>query len=95
MADVTAMSPDEVFDMLKRIMVSEFDLAEAQIRLSSGFEELDMDSIDSVDLAVSVEEEIGFQFQTEDLAELRSIQDVVDLICGKGGRKPGSSRSHE
>ncbi len=79
--------------MLKRIMVSEFDLAEAEIQLSSGFEELDMDSIDAVDLAVSVEEEIGFQFQTEDLAELRTIQNVVDLICGTRGPAPQSPRS--
>lgn len=92
MADVGAMSPDEVFAMLKRIMVREFDLTEEEILLSSGFEDLDMDSIDSVDLAVSVEEEIGFQFQTDDLAELRVIQDVVDLICGTRGRVSRVSR---
>lgn len=78
--------------MLKRIMVREFDLTEEEILLSSGFEDLDMDSIDSVDLAVSVEEEIGFQFQTDDLAELRIIQDVVDLICGTRGRVSRVSR---
>ncbi|MBW2243700.1 MAG: acyl carrier protein [Deltaproteobacteria bacterium] len=76
------MSPTDVLALLKRIMVREFDLTEDAIQLSSGFEELDMDSIDAVDLAVSVEEEIGFQFNTDDLAELRTIQNVVDLICG-------------
>lgn len=82
MVDHASMTPDEIFAMLKRIMVREFDLEEAQILLSSGFEELDLDSIDAVDLAVSVEEEIDFQFETDDLAELRTMQDVVDLIAG-------------
>ncbi len=86
MADHASMSPDEIFAMLKRIMVREFDLHEERILLSSGFEELDLDSIDAVDLAVSVEEEIDFQFETDDLAELRTMQDVVDLIAGVRGR---------
>ncbi len=82
MANFSAMSPDEVFALLKRIMVREFDLKEDAILPSSSFEELDMDSIDAVDLAVSVEEAIGFQFDAQNLAELRTLQDVIDLICG-------------
>ncbi len=89
MADVSNMSPADAFSMLKRIMVREFDIAESEIQPSSGFEDLDMDSIDAVDLAVSVEEEIGFQFQTEDLAGIRTIQDVVDLICGNAPHPSG------
>ena len=88
MAEPSAMTPEEIFAMLKRIMVREFDLREEQIQLSSGFEDLDLDSIDAVDLAVSVEEEIDFQFETDDLADLRTMQDVVDLIGGVGGRAP-------
>ena len=95
MADVSSMSPADVLAMLKRIMVREFELAEDAIQLSSGFEELDMDSIDAVDLAVSVEEEIGFQFQTDDLAELRTIQNVVDLICGTRSSAAQATRTAE
>ncbi len=80
------MSPDQVFALLKEIMVREFDLQAEQIELSSDFEALDLDSIDAVDLAVSVEEEIGFQFETDDLARLRTLQDVVDLIRGEHPR---------
>ncbi len=89
MGDGAPTRPDEIFAMLRRIMVREFDLHEDEIQLTSGFEDLDMDSIDAVDLAVSVEEEIGFQFETEDLAALRTLQDVVDLIHGRCGRTAG------
>ncbi len=89
MADASAMSPDEIFALLKRIMVREFDLAEDEILLSSGFEDLEMDSMDAVDLTVSVEEAIGFQFAPEVLAGLKTVRDVVDLICGDRGRASG------
>lgn len=78
----TPMSAEEVFALLKGIMVREFKLKEDEILPGSGFEELDLDSIDAVDLAVSVEEKIGFKFDTDDLAQLRTVQDAVDLICG-------------
>lgn len=80
------MGPGEIFEMLKRIISSEFDLPAEEIALHSTFEDLDMDSIDAVDLAVSVEEEIGFQFESDDLAELRTLEDVVGLIHGGRGR---------
>ena len=77
------MSAADLFGLLRDILVREFDLAAEVIRPESDFEALDLDSIDAVDLAVSVEEEIGFQFETEDLARLVTLQDVVDLIRGE------------
>lgn len=82
-ADAQSMSGDELFALLRRIMVREFDLAEDRIQLDSDFEALDLDSIDAVDLAVSVEEEVGFQFDTDDLAQLVTVRDVVELIRGE------------
>jgi acyl carrier protein len=79
-------SPGEIFEMLKRIISTEFDLPAEEIALHSTFEDLDMDSIDAVDLAVSVEEEIGFQFESDDLGELRTLEDVVGLIHGGRSR---------
>lgn len=85
-ADARSMSADDLFALLRRIMVREFDLAEERIELDSDFEALDLDSIDAVDLAVSVEEEVGFQFATEDLAQLVTLRDVVELIRGERSR---------
>ncbi len=93
MSDLKAseMSPTEIFAVLQRIMASEFDLDPGSIHPESDFVSLDLDSIDAVDLAVSVEEEIGFQFETEDLARLVTVQDVVDLISGKLPPASGST----
>ncbi len=83
------MSPDEVFALLKGIMVREFKLTEDEIQPGASFEELDLDSIDAVDLAVSVEEKIGFKFDTDDLGHLRTVQDAVDLICARRPKASG------
>ena len=90
MADLTTMDAGGIFDFLKEVMAREFDLPLDKIQLGSDFaEDLDMDSIDAVDLAVAVEEELGVQFETDDLTDLRTLQDVVDLIgrrrIGTGG----------
>ena len=83
MAQSGAMSSDEIFELLKKIMVREFDLAPEEIRLTSGLEDLDLDSIDAVDLAIAVEEEIGFRFTTDDMEAFETMQDVVEVIAGQ------------
>ena len=79
-ADDIELGADQVFDLLKKIITDRFRIREEDIAPSSSLEELDLDSIDAVDIAVSVEEEIGFQFQPEHLESIRTLQDVVDVI---------------
>jgi acyl carrier protein len=43
-------------------------------------DDLDLDSIDAVDLAVRVEEKTGLSLTEADLKSIRTIQDIVDLI---------------
>lgn len=43
-------------------------------------EDLDLDSIDAIELAVRFEERAGFEFKGPELRAVRSIQDIVDII---------------
>jgi acyl carrier protein len=54
-----------------------------QIRRSSTFEELDIDSLDLVELAQIVEDEYGVVLKGEDMKELKTVGDAVDLIVSK------------
>jgi acyl carrier protein len=45
-------------------------------------DDLDLDSIDAVDMAVRLEEKTGYRFAEEELRSVTTIQDVVDLIDG-------------
>ena len=51
-----------------------------QITRESTFEELDIDSLDLVELAQIVEDEYGVVLKGEDMKELKTVGDAVDLI---------------
>jgi len=51
-----------------------------QITREATFEELDIDSLDLVELAQVVEDEYGVILKGEDMKELKTVGDVIDLI---------------
>ena len=54
-----------------------------QITRESTFEELDIDSLDLVELAQVVEDEYGVVLKGEDMKELKSVGDAIDLIVSR------------
>ena len=53
----------------------------SQITREATFEELDVDSLDLVELAQIVEDEYGVVLTGEDMKELKTVGDAVDLIA--------------
>jgi acyl carrier protein len=77
-AQATAESVEQViFDGLKELG------AEGEVARSSTFEELDVDSLDLVELAQIIEDEFGVSLQGEDVKDLRTVGDVVDLVVAR------------
>jgi acyl carrier protein len=54
-----------------------------QITRDATFEELDIDSLDLVELAQIVEDEYGVVLSGDDMKQLRTVGDAVDLITGR------------
>ena len=54
-----------------------------QITRDSTFEELDIDSLDLVELAQIVEDEYGVVLKGEDMKDLQSVGEAIDLIVAK------------
>ena len=54
-----------------------------ELTRESNFKDLGLDSLDLVDLVYQFEEELGVQFEDEELAGLKTVQDVVNLIESK------------
>jgi acyl carrier protein len=52
----------------------------SQITREATFEELDIDSLDLVELAQIVEDEYGVVLKGDDMKELRTVGDAVELI---------------
>ncbi len=55
----------------------------SQITRDATFEELDIDSLDLVELAQIVEDEYGVILKGEDMKELKTVGDAVDLIVSR------------
>jgi len=51
-----------------------------QISRESSFEELDIDSLDLVELAQVVEDEYGVVLKGEDMKQLKTVGDAIDMI---------------
>lgn len=62
-------------------MQSEFCLKPEQIEPATHLiDDLDFDSIDLVDLAVLLEERLGFQLNNEELNSVETVGDAVNVI---------------
>lgn len=74
-------SPEEILKWVTEILVREFDFSAEDLSLATHLiDDLDMDSIDAIDMTVRIEEKTGLSFSEQDLKSIRTIQDTVDLI---------------
>ena len=80
------MDKAEILARVVEVLANSFDLDPDQIQPTSHlFEDLDLDSIDAIDLVVGLEEETGLDVNEEELKAIRIVQDVVDLVHRKLG----------
>ncbi|GGP93379.1 acyl carrier protein [Shewanella ulleungensis] len=74
---------DQIFAMLSTILVDEFEIDPADISLEASlYEELDLDSIDAVDLVIKLQQLTGKKIQPEAFKTVRTVNDVVNAIEG-------------
>ena len=57
-----------------------------KITRSATFEELDIDSLDLVELAQVVEDEYGVVLKGDDMKELKTVGDAIDLIVARADK---------
>ena len=77
------MSKDEIFDKLKGILVSEFEIDEDSITPEETlFDDLELDSIDSIDLIQKMKEFMPADTKIDPaiFKTVKNIQDVVDAL---------------
>ncbi|MBQ9840412.1 MAG: acyl carrier protein [Erysipelotrichaceae bacterium] len=56
---------------------------EIEITRESTLKELQIDSLDLVEVVVSAEEQTGVTFEDDELVDLKTVGDVVDLLNKK------------
>jgi acyl carrier protein len=83
-ASVAAVTADQVEARVVETLAS-FGPDADQITRTSTFEELDIDSLDLVELAQVVEDEYGVVLKGEDMKDLKTVGDSIDLIVSRAG----------
>jgi acyl carrier protein len=83
MTSASPASMEEIYPWLVDILHDMFDLDKAKITGEANlYTDLDIDSIDAVDLAVKLKQLTGKRLQPEVFKSVRTVQDVVNALAG-------------
>lgn len=78
---INAMNNDELYVWVADLLAEMFELDRSTLSLQSNlYADLDIDSIDAVDLAVKLKQMTGKRLQPEVFKTIRTIGDVVDAL---------------
>ena len=69
-----------MFEKLKTIICEEFEVNEEEVTPETVFWEIGMDSLDMVDLVMSIEDEFRVEVTDEALESFRIVSDVVKYL---------------
>ncbi len=75
------MDKETIFQKLKDSLIELFEVSEKDITPAAKLgEDLDLDSIDAIDLIVKLQELTGRKIKPEEFRTVRTVQDVVDRV---------------
>lgn len=73
-----------VFDKIKSIIVEQLDADEADVTMEANIQDdLGADSLDVVDLVMSIEENFDVEIPDEDVENIKTVGDIVKYIESK------------
>ena len=75
------MTETQIFEQLKAILRGNFEIDPARVTLDANlFDDLDLDSIDAVDLAIKLQEMTGKRVKPQEFKSIRTVGDVVATV---------------
>ncbi|EHD0097615.1 acyl carrier protein [Vibrio vulnificus] len=78
---MSEVNQQAVFEQVKAALIELFELEEDDIQPDVHlYQDLDLDSIDAVDLVVHLQKVTGKKIQPEEFKAVRTVQDVVDAV---------------
>lgn len=74
-------SKEQIYKELTKILVDELEIEKDKISLDANlFEDLELDSIDAVDIAVRMQRFTDKKLTPEEFKQIRTINDVVETV---------------
>ena len=76
------------FEKVRDVVVEQLGVKESEVKPEARFvEDLGADSLDTVELAMAIEEEFGIEISDDDAENAKTVGDVVEYINKKVGVK--------
>jgi acyl carrier protein len=81
MSEAAMLSQNELYEKLKTYLEDMFEVPPEKVMLDAKlFEDLDLDSIDAIDLMVKLQELTGRKMKPEEFKTVRTVGDVLDRV---------------
>ena len=75
------MTQEELYQKIKDVLINEFEVEEDAISLDANlFMDLELDSLDAIDLMVTLDKELGIEIKTEEMQNIRTVKDVCQFV---------------
>ncbi|BAP42963.1 acyl carrier protein [Pseudomonas sp. 21LCFQ02] len=72
---------DDIFETLRSAMVELFEIEPERVTLEANlYQDLEIDSIDAVDLIDHIKRKTGKKIAAEEFKSVRTVNDVVDAV---------------
>jgi len=75
------MKDEEILIELKKVLVEEFEVEEGEVTPESTFyDDLGLDSLDAIDLIVTLNNHYDIEVDSVDSEAIRTVQDLIDIV---------------
>ncbi|BBE30765.1 acyl carrier protein [Tepiditoga spiralis] len=75
------MNREEILEKVKNVMVDSLDTDAEKVTLDASLtDDLEIDSLELVDLTMAFEEEFDIAIEDSELESIKTVKDIVDLF---------------
>jgi len=75
------MSREDIVTIVNSFLIDEFELEEDQLKPNAQMkEDLDIESLDFVDIAVIIEKEFGLKVTSEQMIKIKKLEDLYNFV---------------
>ena len=79
--NMITMTNEDILEKLRVILAESFEIDPSRVTPRANlFQDLDLDSIDAVDLAIKLQEMTGKRIKPDDFKSVRTVADVISTV---------------